>query len=909
MRTLIPALMLAVTLAPAVAHAQIVTGKALIKLDGYSKTDADARASLAALSASKDLDLSLEKRSVLGWIVVDLNALSEDETSAAVDILKREKHVIAVQPIGIEHELRQPNDPRLAELWGFAGIDVGTAWDTTVGNTSQRIGLIDSGINRDHIDLIPKDVGGFDFISDPSAAGDGNGRDNDYSDADVAGDFHGSHVAGTMVASADDNIGVPGINWNAGLMTARALGAEGGSQVDIGEAAIWLAGGHVDGVPDIGANKVSVINMSLGSLTTCSSFESDVYSAVVATGVTVVASAGNDGNDQPTGAPANCPGVIAVGAAGPTFELAFYSNFADDVVSVIAPGGDGSGNFDPSASVLSIDGSTNDDYIAFDGTSMASPHVAGVVSLMQAVNPRLSPRQIKSILAQSPFTCNGDCKNVAYLDAPSAVQLAGTTQGELTGNEPPPGEGGGSSSSGGCGPNSQPSADGQTCFCDPGFVVNATQTACVSSGGSGGSGDGTDDGCPVHSHDSGDGQHCTCDTGFVVNAAQTACVAAGGNDGGGVGGNAPQTCTVSLTGNDCQDGFHCEDGVCVENQDGSSRGRDESTSSSAGGCTSSGGAPTVGALAALLLLARRGRRARSPGTNEVSGASSPVNRRGTLVCTLGVVAATACSTASIDGEVDHETVPPFMTGLVYEADQLTPDDDYVAITAFYTFSSGCDLVAKQMDAKTDGLRGLLDGKDVESLIDDVRKFEEDNFPGDYWAAYAVISARGESDVADNFDIERDNAGVLVCHHHGAVDAPRDEPAAALLPDYGAPFFKDRNRDCFTSSRGEIRVSSYDRKNISLLADVTLSNESGDSAGKISLGGVAAQCDATESAVKDLLREAADVSAPANEAPPQQQAPTTPDDSCQFAFDGECDEPGTGTGACAAATDATDCGGT
>ena len=613
MRTLIPALMLAVTVASLAtsAHAQqtTVTGKVLIKLDAFAKTDADARARLAELSASKELDLALEKRSVLGWIVADTTATNEDETNAAVATLKREKHIVAVEPIRVEHELRAPNDPLLGELWGFAGIDVGTAWDTTVGETSQRIGLIDSGINRNHVDLVAKDIGGFDFMSDPAASGDGDGRDPDYQDADTGGDFHGSHVAGTMVASADDNVGVPGINWNAGLMTARALGVQGGSTVDIGEAAIWLAGGHVNGVPDIGANKVSVINMSLGGLGACSSFESDVYSAVAASGVTVVVAAGNDGNNQPTGAPANCPGVIAVGAAGPTFELAFYSNFADNIVSVIAPGGDGSGNFDPSASVLSIDGSTNNDYIAFDGTSMATPHVTGVVSLMQAVNPRLSPRQIKTILTQSPFTCTG-CNNVAFLDAPSAVQLAQQTTGELTGNEAPPTDANSGSSGDGCGPNSALSSDGQTCLCDPGFVVNASQDGCVAGGGGGGGGGGgtggggANDGCPAHSHDAGDGVHCNCDDGFSVNAAQTACVADGA---GNTGGTAPETCSASLTSNDCRDGFHCASGVCVEN-DNSSRDDSSSSANNAGGCSASGSQVSMLAFGALLLLGARTRR-------------------------------------------------------------------------------------------------------------------------------------------------------------------------------------------------------------------------------------------------------------------------------------------------------------
>jgi subtilisin family serine protease len=601
--------MLAVTVAslPTAAHAQqtIVSGKLLIKLASVPKTDDDARKALAALAADDGVLLELDRRSVLGWFVVNVGALADEETKAVAETLESDKRVRHAQPIAMLHALATPNDPRFPDLWGFAMADIPTAWDTTVGNTSQRIGLVDSGINRSHQDLVEKDLGGFDFVSDPGNALDGDGRDADYTDSDVNGDFHGSHVAGTMIASANDGLGVPGVNWNAGLITARALGTQGGSEVDIGEGALWLAGGHVDGVPDLGQNKVSVINMSLGGPGACDGFEQDVYSSITASGVAVIVATGNDGAFAPVGQPANCPGVISVGAVGPTGELASYSNL-DANVTVVAPGGDASDPSDTASAILSVDGATDDGYKNLQGTSMATPHVTGVVSLMQAVNPRLSPSQIKNILLQSPFTCAGSgCDNVSFLDAASAIQLAQQTTGTLTGNEQRPSDPN-SASANGCAPNSQLSADGTQCICDPGFVVNATQDGCVASSGGGDTGGGNTGGntgggqCPPNSHDAGDGQNCLCDPGFVVNSAQTACVAPPSNDGGGAGnvGSSPDSCRVDR---DCDSGSICENGKCVEDRSSHDSGSD-GTGPGYGGC-SAGGAPTsLVALAALLLL-------------------------------------------------------------------------------------------------------------------------------------------------------------------------------------------------------------------------------------------------------------------------------------------------------------------
>lgn len=563
MRSLVLALALATFSAPALA--QVTAGKLLIKLEDAAKTDADADARLAALPCAKDLGLRFERRSVLGWVVARVDARDEAATEAALARVRGEKGVLAVDRLRLRRALRVPNDELVGELWGFAGIGADIAWDTTVGLPTQRIGVVDTGINRDHIDLIAKDQRGFDFISDAEIAEDGNGRDADYSDVSPGAGFHGSHVAGTIAASADDGIGVPGLNWNAMLVTGRALGGIGGLNSDIVEASAWMAGFDVPGVPGVGADRVSVINLSLGADDSCSAFEEDVFGAIIGAGVAVVAASGNTSNSTPTGSPASCPGVIAVGAAGPTLELASYSNF-DDRIDVVAPGGDGSSFDDPTESILSIDGSSDFGYVAFDGTSMASPHVAGVVSLMQAVNPHLSPRQIRSILSSSPFTCGGfTCSDKSFLDAPDALARALATDGELD-DAPPPPSGGGA----GCPANSSPSPDGDSCFCNAGFVPNAAATACVPEG----NGDNNNIGCPVNSTISDDGETCFCDPGFVVDAAGTGCT----RDEGGR--------------NDKDDRDEDEDD-------------DDRRASSFSGCSSTGPSMSIGGLLALLAFARR----------------------------------------------------------------------------------------------------------------------------------------------------------------------------------------------------------------------------------------------------------------------------------------------------------------
>ncbi len=253
-----------------------------------------------------DVPLRVEKKTLFGWAVVD----APDGAAARIAAAPGVK---AVEPARRLKALRTPNDPGFRALWGFRAVEAEAAWDITTGSAGQRVGVVDTGIRRDHVDLAAKDAAGFDFVSDPGDAGDGDGRDADYSDEGGDDEFHGSHVAGTIAARGNDRHGVPGLNWRAKLVTARALGTSGGGDiVDIMEAAAWLAGFSVDGVPDVGDDRVSVINMSLGAAGPCSAFERDVTGQILDAGVVLVAAAGNDGGA--TGSPASCPGVIAVGA-------------------------------------------------------------------------------------------------------------------------------------------------------------------------------------------------------------------------------------------------------------------------------------------------------------------------------------------------------------------------------------------------------------------------------------------------------------------------------------------------------------------------------------------------------------------------------------------------------------------
>jgi len=411
-----------------------VPGRALLKLQPASKSAAaivDAEA-LKIIGGRSGVDVSVVKRSVYGWLVVEVRdagspALPDEaRTLELIDLLGDDADVLDVSEDKWLRPLASVNDPGAPQQWPLQVAHIDTAWDVTQGLSSQRIGVIDTGLIRGHEDMIGRVAGGFDFISNPGSSLDGGGRDADFQDNGDAGggrgSFHGTHVAGTIAAATNNGVGVAGVNPNAQLVIVRALGLGGGDLVDIMEGAAWLGGASIGGVPPVGGNRVSVMNLSLGSVGGCSSFEQDVINNLDAAGIVFVAAAGNDSGA--VNSPANCNNVVAVAAHGQTRALASYSSFGPQI-DIVAPGGDQQ-QFGQAGGVLSSIGPGNADYGFFEGTSMAAPHITGIISLMQTLDPAMNRAKAEQLMAQTGQSCS-NCGGRLAIDADAAVRA--TTPG------------------------------------------------------------------------------------------------------------------------------------------------------------------------------------------------------------------------------------------------------------------------------------------------------------------------------------------------------------------------------------------------------------------------------------------------------------------------------------------------
>ncbi|MBI3805381.1 MAG: S8 family serine peptidase [Nitrospirae bacterium] len=297
-----------------------------------------------------------------------------------------------------------PNDTHYPLQWDFALMNLSQAWEVTTGSDDIIVAVIDTGVLH-HPDLESRLIAGYDFISDPATAGDGNGLDADPTDVGddpkhQSSSFHGTHVAGTIGAVTNNGIGVAGITWQTKIMPLRVLGDGGGSDADIAQA-IYYAAGLSNSSGTLPPAPARIINMSLGG----SGFSQTMQDAITAArnaNVIVVAAAGNENSSAPS-SPASLEGVISVSAVDINSKKAPYSNYGR-TVDVAAPGGNtavdlnGDGFPDGILSTLGDD-SGQFFYRFYQGTSMAAPHVAGVLALMLAVNPKLTPVDIDQLLA------------------------------------------------------------------------------------------------------------------------------------------------------------------------------------------------------------------------------------------------------------------------------------------------------------------------------------------------------------------------------------------------------------------------------------------------------------------------------------------------------------------------------
>ena len=376
-----------------------------------------------------------------------------EEMQAIADRISADPDVLYAEPDLIMHAYAFPDDPMHDQQWHYfeadGGINLPDASDISTGS-DVTVAVIDTGILL-HADLNGQVLPGYDFISNPNMAIDGNGRDADPTDEGdwwqpgtcgpndpgrQSSSWHGTHVAGTVAARSNNGFGVAGVAWNAKILPVRVLGRCGGRVSDITDAMRWSVGLAVPGVPQ-NPNPAKVLNLSLGGPGQCSKFFLEAIEAARAAGATVVIAAGNEGADASQFSPGNCPGVITVAANKRDGGRAYYSNFGE-TIDITAPGGE---TFDPVLKISTPEkgilstlnsGSTtagNDSYGFRQGTSMAAPHVAGAAALLYALDSNLTPDEVKSILTQtarsfpavSERQCDTTLCGAGILDAFAAV--------------------------------------------------------------------------------------------------------------------------------------------------------------------------------------------------------------------------------------------------------------------------------------------------------------------------------------------------------------------------------------------------------------------------------------------------------------------------------------------------------
>ncbi|MNM35857.1 Extracellular basic protease precursor [compost metagenome] len=376
-----------------------------------------------------------------GWTVVKSSRLLNEQEAA--QFIRELKANPAVEDVSIDQIYRplatvspsfSPNDPDSQKFqWNFydakSGVRATEAWELSKGE-GVVVAVLDTGIVENHRDLAGNVIPGYDMITDKRISrrdsderlvggwDQGDWMEKDYctgwakerSHPAEASSWHGSHVAGTIAQETNNGVALAGLAHKAKVMPVRVLGSCGGFTSDIADGIIWAAGGEVPGMP-LNTNPAEVINISLGSVdpAACPVAYQAAIDVANSKGMIVVVAAGNDDADAATYTMSSCKNIISVGATGVTGGRAGYSNYGARV-DLSAPGG-GGGDADNGYvwQVVNKSGQRpTADWVlgGYVGTSMASPHVAAAVAMVQSVvETPLSWTQMRDLLKQtaSPF--------------------------------------------------------------------------------------------------------------------------------------------------------------------------------------------------------------------------------------------------------------------------------------------------------------------------------------------------------------------------------------------------------------------------------------------------------------------------------------------------------------------------
>jgi len=259
----------------------------------------------------------------------------------------------------------KPEEPAEILPWGIDRIDADLVWGSSQG-TGVKVAIVDTGIDYKHPDLQANVKGGVNMINPKKSYKDDNG--------------HGTHVSG-IVAAIDNEIGVIGVGPMISLYGVKVLNRQGtGFLSDVIDGLQWCIN-----------NDIHVINLSLGSGGDNQSFH-DAILNVNQAGIVQIAAAGNEGGA--VAYPARYPETIAVSAINNADQLAGFSNFGPEI-DITAPGAEIYSTYKDSS------------YKSLDGTSMSAPHVAGACALKLALNPALSPAEVKNVLQASAESLGG----------------------------------------------------------------------------------------------------------------------------------------------------------------------------------------------------------------------------------------------------------------------------------------------------------------------------------------------------------------------------------------------------------------------------------------------------------------------------------------------------------------------
>jgi serine protease len=357
------------------------------------------------------------------------------DVQTAIGLYQGDPNVLYAEPDYRVQLQLEPNDPLFWNQWDLhntgqnggifdVDIDAPEAWDVTTGSDSVIVAVIDTGIDYRHPDLAaniwtnPGEIPGNGIDDDRNGyVDDVHGYDFANRDGDPMDDhFHGTHVAGTIGAVGDNGIGIAGINWRVKLMALKFLDASGGGYTSDAIAALNYAV----------ANGAKVSNNSWGGGDFSQAFLTALRNAA-ARGHIFVAAAGNDSSDNDTypfyPANYNVENVVSVAATDGADKLAWFSNYGRRTVDLAAPGVGILSTLPTRQTPAMRDAGLPTEYGTLSGTSMATPHVAGVIALVQGLHPDWSVSQVVQQVLATTDAVPGAARTISggRLNAAGAV--------------------------------------------------------------------------------------------------------------------------------------------------------------------------------------------------------------------------------------------------------------------------------------------------------------------------------------------------------------------------------------------------------------------------------------------------------------------------------------------------------